>query len=124
MTMRGDRLTTEVTMPVEAIERAIGDACVRLAASAATARRCHEHYLDGLGGFGGLAGRDLVGPVTALAAGHPWALGGFGNPAWDAYRPDPPAPPPAALRAGLLRAPGCPPPPRPPFPPPRAPAPA
>ena len=40
-------------MPVEAIERAIGDACVRLASSAATARRCHEHYLDGLGGLAG-----------------------------------------------------------------------
>jgi hypothetical protein len=79
-------------MPVEAIERAIGDACVRLASSAATARRCHEHYLDGLGesaallsGSGGWAGRDLAGPVTALAAAHPWALGGFGDPAWDSY---------------------------------------
>jgi len=93
-------------MPVEAIERAIGDACVRLASSAATARRCHEHYLDGLGGFGGLAGRDLVGPVTALAAAHPWALGGFGDLAWDGYRPDPHAPPPDGLRVGLLRTPG------------------
>ena len=61
-------------MPVEAIERAIGDACVRLASSAATARRCHEHYLDGLGGPRAWAGRDLAGPVTALTAAHPWAL--------------------------------------------------
>jgi hypothetical protein len=97
-------------MPVEAIERAIGDACVRLASSAATARRCHEHYLDGPGGVGGagrdLGGRDLGGPVTALAAAHPWALGGFGDPAWDGYRPDPHAPPPDGLRVGLLRTPG------------------
>ena len=96
-------------MPVEAIERAIGDACVRLTSSAATARRCHEHYLDGLGvlgGPGGRAGRDLAGPVTALAAAHPWALGGFGDPVWDGYRPDPHAPPPDGLRIGLLRTPG------------------
>src|SRR5580693_7706688 len=99
-------------MPVDAIERAIGDACVGLASSAATARRCHEHYLDGVG-FPGrdlagrdLAGRDLAGPVTALATAHPWALGGFGDPAWDGYRPDPHAPPPDGLRVGLLRTPG------------------
>ena len=105
-------------MPVEAIERAIGDACVRLASSAATARRCHEHYLDGLGGLAGLAGlAGLVDPeggagrgradsVTALAAAHPWALAEFGDPAWDGYRPDPHAPPPDGLRVGLLRTPG------------------
>jgi DNA segregation ATPase FtsK/SpoIIIE, S-DNA-T family len=104
-------------MPVDAIERAIGDACAGLASSAATARRCHEHYLDSVG-FPGrdlagrdlagrdLAGRDLAGPVTALAAAHPWALGGFGDPAWDGYRPDPHAPPPDGLRVGLLRTPG------------------
>jgi S-DNA-T family DNA segregation ATPase FtsK/SpoIIIE len=94
-------------MPVDAIERAIGDACAGLASSAATARRCHEHYLDSVG-FPGrdLAGRDLAGPVTSLAAAHPWALGGFGDPAWDAYRPDPHAPPPDGLRVGLLRTPG------------------
>jgi DNA segregation ATPase FtsK/SpoIIIE, S-DNA-T family len=109
-------------MPVDAIERAIGDAWAGLASSAATARRCHDHYLDGAG-FPGrdaagrdlagrdlagrdLAGRDLAGPVTVLAAAHPWALGGFGDPAWDGYRPDPHAPPPDGLRVGLLRTPG------------------
>src|SRR5580658_1425477 len=93
-------------MPVDAIERAIGDACAGLASSAATARRCHEHYLDFLGGFGGFGGRDLAAPVAALAGAHPWALGGFGDPAWDGYRPDPHAPPPDGLRVGLLRTPG------------------
>ena len=93
-------------MPVEAIERAIGNACVRLASSAAAARRCHEHYLDGLGDPRAWAGRDLAGPVTALAAAHPWALSGFGDPAWDSYRPDPHAPPPDGLRVGLLQTPG------------------
>jgi DNA segregation ATPase FtsK/SpoIIIE, S-DNA-T family len=87
-------------MPVDAIERAIGDACAGLASSAATARRCHEHYLDGRGGFGG---RDLAAPVAALAGAHPWALGGFGDPAWDGYRPDPHAAPPDGLRVGVLR---------------------
>ena len=43
--------------------------------------------------------------MTALAAAHPWALGGFGDPAWDGYRPDPHAPPPDGLRVGLLRTP-------------------
>jgi S-DNA-T family DNA segregation ATPase FtsK/SpoIIIE len=87
-------------MPVDAIERAIGDACAGLASSAATARHCHEHYLDGRGGFGG---RDLAAPVAALAGAHPWALGGFGDPAWDGYRPDPHAAAPDGLRVGLLR---------------------
>jgi len=87
-------------MPVDAIERAIGDACAGLASSAATARHCHEHYLDGRGGFGG---RDLAAPVAALAGAHPWALGGFGDPAWDGYRPDPHAAAPDGLRVGVLR---------------------
>ena len=64
-------------MPVGTIEREIHDACVRLARSAATARRCHEHYLDDLGGPPGPACRDLAGTVAALTAAHPWALGGF-----------------------------------------------
>ncbi len=42
-------------MPVGTIEREIHDAYVRLARSAATARRCHEQYLDDLGGPPGLA---------------------------------------------------------------------
>src|SRR5579872_6300002 len=87
-------------MPVDAIERAIGDACAGLASSAATARHCHEHSLDGRGGFGG---RDLAAPVAALAGAHPWALGGFGDPARDGYRPDPHAAAPGGLGVGLLR---------------------
>jgi DNA segregation ATPase FtsK/SpoIIIE, S-DNA-T family len=88
-------------MPVDAIERAIGDACARLASSAATARRCHEEYLSGIDGFDGRFGD----AVTALAVAHPWALGGFGDAAWDGYRPDPGAPAPDGLRIGVLRAP-------------------
>ena len=53
-------------MPVGAIEREIGDACARLAEATATARHCHEHYLDDLGGppgtaAGGLAGGGVAG---------------------------------------------------------------
>jgi len=86
-------------------------AFVRLAASAAAARRCYERYLDGPGRLPGvtgrgLAGRQLVGTVTALTAAHPWALGGFDAAAWDGYQPDPHAPPPDGLRVGLLRTPG------------------
>ena len=93
-------------MPVGTIEREIHDAYVRLARSAAAARRGHEHYLDDLGGPPGRAGRDLAGTVTALTAAHPWALGGFDDRAWDGYQPDPHAPPPDGLRVGLLRTPG------------------
>jgi DNA segregation ATPase FtsK/SpoIIIE, S-DNA-T family len=98
-------------MPVGAIELELHDACARLAETAATARRGHERYLDGPGGPPGrvgrdMAGRDLVGTVTALTAAHPWALGGFDAAAWDGYQPDPHAPPPDGLRVGLLRTPG------------------
>jgi DNA segregation ATPase FtsK/SpoIIIE, S-DNA-T family len=106
LTIRVDRLTTEVTMPVGVIEREIQDACIRLAESATAALRCQERYLDGVGGAPGPAGRDLAGGVAALTAAHPWALGGFGDQAWDGYRPDPHAPPPDGLRVGLLRTPG------------------
>jgi hypothetical protein len=119
-------------MRVGAIEREIGDACVRLAEAAATTRHCHEHYLDGLGAppgaaggtlaggglaGGGLAGGGLavggrgvaagglMGTVAALSTAHPWALAGFGEAAWDRYQPDPHAPAPDGLRVGLLRAP-------------------
>jgi hypothetical protein len=84
-------------MPVRAIERELHDACTRLAESAATARRGHERYLDRA------AQRDLGGSVTALTAAQPWALGGFGETAWDGYQPDPHAPPPDGLRVGVLR---------------------
>ena len=84
-------------MAVEAIEREMGGAYLRLAEAAATVRHRQRHYLDGR-----RAG-SLFGPATALAAAHPWALAGFGAPAWASYRPDPQAPPPDGLRVGVLR---------------------
>ena len=84
-------------MPFEAIEREIHGAYLRLATSAAVARDRQRHYLDGQ-----TAGT-LFGTVTALTAAHPWALDGFGAPAWTAYQPDPQAPPPDGLRVGVLR---------------------
>ena len=84
-------------MPVEAIEREIHDAYLGLATSAAVARDRQRHYLDGQ-----TAGT-LFATVTTLTAAHPWALDGFGAPAWAAYRPDPQAPPPDGLRVGVLR---------------------
>jgi len=84
-------------MAAEAIEREIGDAYLRLAEAAAVVRRHQRHYLDGQ-----TAG-SLFGAATALTAAHPWALDGFGAPAWAAYRPDPQAPPPDGLRVGVFR---------------------
>jgi S-DNA-T family DNA segregation ATPase FtsK/SpoIIIE len=84
-------------MAVEAIEREIGGAYLRLAEVAATARQGEQHYLDGRGSGG------LPGPAAALAAAHPWALAGFGDRAWAAYRPDPKASPPDGLRVGVMR---------------------
>jgi hypothetical protein len=84
-------------MAVEAIEREIGDAYLRLAEAAAAVRHRQRHYLDGQ------AAGTLFGTAAALTAAHPWALDGFGAPAWAAYRPDPQAPPPDGLRVGLLR---------------------
>ncbi len=46
---------------------------------------------------------DLLSTATALTAAHPWALGGFDTPAWEAYRPDLEAPPPDGLRVGVLK---------------------
>ncbi len=91
------RLITEVNTPFEAIEREIHDAYFRLATSAEVVRDRERHWLDGQ-----TAGT-LFGTVTALTAAHPWALDGFGGPAWAAYRPDPQAPPPDGLRVGVLR---------------------
>jgi S-DNA-T family DNA segregation ATPase FtsK/SpoIIIE len=85
-------------MPVESIEREIQVACAQLAAAAATVRYAREHDLDGPA-----AQVDPFGVVTALTAAHPWGLAGFGEPAWDAYRPDPGAPAPEGLRVGVLR---------------------
>jgi DNA segregation ATPase FtsK/SpoIIIE, S-DNA-T family len=93
----GQAASAEVNMAVEAIEREMGGAYLRLAEAAATVRHRQRHYLDGR-----LAG-SLFGPATALAAAHPWALAGFGAPAWASYRPDPQAPPPDGLRVGVLR---------------------
>ena len=84
-------------MPFEAIEREIHDSYLRLATSAAVARYRQRHYLDGQ------TTGSLFGTVTTLTAAHPWALTGFGAPAWAAYRPDPQAPPPDGLRVGVLR---------------------
>jgi S-DNA-T family DNA segregation ATPase FtsK/SpoIIIE len=84
-------------MAVEAIEREIGGAYLRLAEAAAAARHGERHYLDGRGP------RSLLGPATTLAAAHPWALAGFGDPAWADYRPDRQAPPPDGLRVGVIR---------------------
>ena len=85
-------------MAVEATERELGGAYLRLAEAAAVARHRQRHYLDGQ------AAGTLFGAATALTAAHPWALGSFGDRAWDAYRPDPDAPPPDGLRVGVLRA--------------------
>ena len=84
-------------MAVEAIEREIGGACLRLAEAAAAVRHRQRHYLDGR------RTGSLFGPATALAAAHPWALEGFGAGAWASYRPDPQAAPPDGLRVGALR---------------------
>jgi len=84
-------------MAVEAIEREIGSAYLRLARAAASARHGERHYLDGQGP------RSLLGPAATLAAAHPWALAGFGDQAWTDYRPDRQAPPPDGLRVGVLR---------------------
>ena len=54
-------------MPVGAIEREIGDAYARLAEATATARHCHEHYLDDLGGSLGAATGELAGDGRGLA---------------------------------------------------------
>jgi DNA segregation ATPase FtsK/SpoIIIE, S-DNA-T family len=94
-------------MPIEPAEQEIQDAYVRLAESAAMVRYHHEHYLDGLTVAPETAlGRitsGLFSAVPALTAAHPWALAGFGAPAWDAYQPDLDAPPPDGLRVGALR---------------------
>ncbi len=90
-------------MPVAAIEREIHDACVHLASSAAAARRCAEHYLDGTVTPAGAV--RALGAVGTLTAEHPWALGSFDDRAWDGYQPDPHAPAPDGLRVGRLRAP-------------------
>ena len=84
-------------MPVEGIEREIRHAYLHLAKSAALARYHQRHYLDDR------TDGPLLGTVTALTAAYPWALDGFGVPAWDAYQPDPQAPPPDGLRVGVLR---------------------
>ncbi len=108
-------------MTIEPAAQEIRDACIRLAEAAAMVRYHHEHYLDGFstprpgnaqaGGQAherspGRAATDLFGAVTALTAGHPWALGSFGDRTWDSYQPALDAPLPDGLRIGMLRASG------------------
>src|SRR5208282_3345906 len=108
-------------MTIETTTQELRDACIRLSESAAMVRYHHEHYLDGVatGRSGNVqagpraleatpsrAASDLFGAATALTAGHPWALGSFGDRAWDSYRPALDAPLPDGLRVGTLRASG------------------
>jgi S-DNA-T family DNA segregation ATPase FtsK/SpoIIIE len=95
-----------VDMPVGSIENEIRDGYFRLARSTAAVRGGHRQLVDGLAG----QARSLFGGVAGLTRTHPWALGGFSDPAWDGYRPDLSAPPPEGLRVGVLRlGPGLPP---------------
>src|SRR5580698_6405391 len=95
-----------VDMPVGSIENEIRDGYFRLARSTAAVRGGHRQLVDGLAG----QARSLFGGVAGLTRAHPWALGGFSDPAWDGYRPDLGAPPPEGLRVGVLRlGPGLPP---------------
>ena len=87
-------------MPTGSIEGEIQYDYGRLVRSVSAARRCHAHYLDGRGE----PGRD----GTSLAAAHPWALGGFADPAWETYQPDLAAVPPDGVRVGVLRETGLP----------------
>jgi S-DNA-T family DNA segregation ATPase FtsK/SpoIIIE len=87
-------------MPTGSIEQEIQDGYGRLVRSVSAAQRRHAHYLDGRGE----PNRD----VTSLATAHPWALGGFAEPAWDTYQPDPAAVPPEGVRVGVLRETGLP----------------
>ncbi len=52
--------------------------------------------------LGGATG-DLFSTVTALRVANPWAMGGFGDQAWDDYHPDLEAPLPDGLRVGVLK---------------------
>src|SRR5581483_10502305 len=94
-------------MPTGSIDDEIQDAYLQLSRSAAVAAHCHERYLDGFT-WHPEAGQDPFGELAALTAAHPWALSGFGDPAWDAYRPDVDAPVPDGLRIGVLRTKGLP----------------
>jgi DNA segregation ATPase FtsK/SpoIIIE, S-DNA-T family len=48
----------------------------------------------------------LFNTVKTLTSANPWALGGFGDPVWDDYRPDVDASAPDGLRVGVLKLPG------------------
>jgi S-DNA-T family DNA segregation ATPase FtsK/SpoIIIE len=84
-------------MPIASIERSIQDAYLQLSRSATVARHCRQQYLDDH------PRRHPAPDLTSLTAAHPWALSGFGDSAWDSYRPDLDAPPPDGLRVGVLR---------------------
>jgi DNA segregation ATPase FtsK/SpoIIIE, S-DNA-T family len=89
-------------MPIGSIEQEIADAYEGLARAAAAARYGREHYLDGRTAEAPAGG--LFRTVAALTSANPWALGGFGDRAWDGYQPDLDAPPPDGLRVGVLQA--------------------
>jgi hypothetical protein len=84
-------------MPLVSIEHEIADGYGDLVRAAQAAR----HSLDGP--RRAAPDGSLSGTVTALTRAHPWALGDFGDRAWQDYQPDPDAPPPDGLRVGMLR---------------------
>lgn len=86
-------------LPFGSVEHGIRDGYIRLSRAAASARR----YANGGGKPAAGSAPDMPAGVADLVAAHPWALGGFGDRAWDGYRPDPDAPPPEGVRVGTLR---------------------
>jgi hypothetical protein len=88
-------------MPLGSIEHEIAGAYDGLVRAAAVARHSHARYLEDPAGAE--PGDGLFRTVAALTGAHPWALGDFADPAWDAYQPDLEAPVPDGLRVGMLR---------------------
>jgi S-DNA-T family DNA segregation ATPase FtsK/SpoIIIE len=71
----------------------------------ADAKAAHEAEIAAVEAAHAQATIDLFGTVTALTAANPWALGDFGDPAWDAYQPEVEAPSPTGVRAGVVSVP-------------------
>jgi DNA segregation ATPase FtsK/SpoIIIE, S-DNA-T family len=88
-----------VRLPFGTVERGLRDGYVRLSRSAASARR----YADGAHYRGGAVTGTVSDQVAEIVAAYPWALGGFGDPAWKSFRPDAGAPAPEGVRVGTLR---------------------